>query len=531
MAGFLQNISDRGVFSTIKNAARNISNFGMNYEDMIVKNSQAIGQTEAGMLKRSGMLNNDAFYHILSAQDTKIRKYIAYFDQDYKSKVNFLRKFSINGEIDFILDILADESIVNDEKNFCCYPLLNNMEVSDEVRDNFEQNFRKIYLMFGFQNGINAWQYYKQFLIDGFLAFEIIYNDDASKIIGFKELAAETLSPDIEHSPDGGYKQIWIQNPDDAKKRRVLYDSQIIYISYANGNQATRVSYVERLIRSYNILRIMEHTRVIWNVMNSSFRMKMVIPVGTQSPQKANETIGQLLSFYKEEINLNSDSGELTINGRPKLQFYKNFLFPDKNGESPTIEKLNSNGPDFNIMENVIYFYNKLKMDSKIPYARFSFQNGGSSPLALTAESLDRDEIRFSKFISRMRSVFQEVLVKPLYIQTVLDNPNLKDDPIFKTQIGLRFIKDNDFGVFKDLELLTRESDFIKGLSEIKEGEDDTSESFFDPDFLINRFLSLSPDDIKLNKLYKKIDEKSGNSKKDKPEDSGDEPSEPSFKL
>jgi hypothetical protein len=105
-----------------------------------------------------------------------------------------------------------------------------------------------------------------------------------------------SLSPDVERQPDGSFVQIWVQFPDDARMRRVLYDSQIIYISYANGNQATRVSYVERLVRSFNLLRIMETTRVIWAVMNSSYRLKFITPVGGQSHTRAKQSLAQLMN-------------------------------------------------------------------------------------------------------------------------------------------------------------------------------------------------------------------------------------------
>lgn len=505
MAGFFDGLNTGRTYSSIRNAVRNITTLGMKYEDLVIKNSQAVGQTESNFTRNTGLINNDAFYYVLSSQDTQVRKYIAYFDKDYLGKREFLRKFSLNGEIDFILDTLSDESIVYDDKNFFCQPAILDIDVEEDVLKKIRENFRTLYLLFGFQNGITAWQYFKQFLIDGFLAFEIVYSDDAKKIVGFKELDPTSLSPDVERKPDGTFVQVWVQFPDDAKMRRVLYDSQIIYISYANGNQATRVSYIERLVRSFNILRIMEQSRVIWNVMNASYRMKMVIPVGTQSPQKAKETLGSLLSLYKEDYNINTDSGELTVNGRPKIQFYKNYLFPDRNGESPTIEKLNSSGPDFNVMENVVYFYNKLKMDSKIPYARFAFKTGSPSNVQLAAENLERDEIRFGKFLNRLRSIFQELMVKPLYIQMTLDEPSLKDDPIFRTQLSIDYFKENNFEEMRDLDLLKKEVDFIVSLSEIKEAEE---KSFFNMDFLIDRYLSLTKDDVTLNRIYKEKEAK-----------------------
>jgi microcystin-dependent protein len=62
--------------------------------------------------------------------------------------------------------------------------------------------------------------------------------------------------------------------------------------------------------------------------MNASFRMKMTVPIGTRSQQKGMQTLGELMSIYKEDISLNDQSGELFVNGAPKIQFFKNYLMP-----------------------------------------------------------------------------------------------------------------------------------------------------------------------------------------------------------
>ena len=247
----------------------------------------------------------------------------------------------------------------------------------------------------------------------------------------------------------------------------------------------------------------MENSRVIWNVMNASYRLKFIIPIGSQSPQKAMQTLGQLMSNYKEEYSINDASGELTINGRPKVQFYKNYMFPEKDGQSPTIETLNPSGPDFNVMDNVVYFFNKLKMDSKIPYARFASKSGTPANYQVSIDQLERDEIRYEKFLRRLRSIFQEILVKPLYIQMCLEYPELSRDKSFKANIGLNFYRDSEFEEMVELTGFQKRGEFIKGLSELKVKIGEEEKSYFDNDFLIQRFLGMNPDMIKSNANYK----------------------------
>lgn len=511
MAGFLDyQQPNKSAFGNIMRSLGRISTFGMKYDDMVVRNSQAIGKTESSFFNSegTGFTQDDAFKWILSHQDVKIRKYIAYFDRDYAEKRKFLRKFALNGEIEFILDTVCDESITYDDRNFFATASTLNIDLKDKVLDKITDHYNRLYNVFGFQNSNLAWQYFRQLLIDGFLAFEIIYDNKGKEIIGFKELDPTSLQPMVEKVGENDYQQFWIQYPANPQITRKLTNEQIVYISYAKGNAVSRVSYAERLIRSYNILKIMENTRIIWNVMNASYRLKFIIPTGTQSQQKALQTLGQVMSNYKEDISINDNSGELTINGKPKVQFYKNYLFPEKDGQTPDIQSMNPSGPDFNIMDNVLYFFNKLKMDSKIPYARFSSRSSAPINYQIGVDQMQRDEIRFEKFLRRLRSIFQEILVKPLYIQMCLDYPELAKDRNFKSKLGLNYNRESELEEMIQMGGFTKRIEFINGLAEIKMKIGETESSYFDREFLINRYLGITPDQAKLNEDYKKKEEK-----------------------
>jgi hypothetical protein len=518
MSGFLDNLQNFNPnFARIFKTLSGLGTFGMDYNDLVIKDSMAVGISEANLRERFGFSEDDEdFIYSIAAQDTSIRKYIAYFDKDYPFKRDFIRKFALNAEIEYILDTICDEAIVYDEKNFFCHPTMVNMDLKDEVIGSLRKNFRKLYVLHNFTNGLSGWHYFRQFLVDGFLALEIIYSNDGKDIVGFKELDAISLSPAVEKRPDGTMETIWWQYYGETTRQRKLLDAQVIYISYAKGNTVSRTSYCERLIRSYNLLKIMEHSRIIWNVMNAQYRIKMTVPIGTKSPQKAKETLGELMSIYKEDIKLDTTSGELAINGRPDVQFYKNYLFPQQGGESVKVETLNAQGPNLNIMDSVVYFYNKLRMDSKIPYNRFSARfgaaNGNSYKLA--SEGAERDEVRFSKFVTRLRSIFQEIVTKPLWIQMCLDYPFLRNDTEFRSQIGVKFESDNQFGESREIEQLLKQIDFINSMGEIKEPSGDEEIQYFVQDFLIDRFLEIPYEDKMTNKLYKERAEKEGEAPK-----------------
>jgi len=504
--GFLDR-SDSGFVKNVKGVLKSISSLGMRYDDQVIKQSRAVGTTEA-MFAVNGPIPEDIAV-ALSLSDIGTRKAIAFFDKEYKDRRGFLRKFAMNGEIEFILDTIADETIVYNDKNQYCQLDTSGLrsilseEKNKEMIDEIESYFNKIYVHFHFNDDVSAWQYFRQFLIDGYLAFEIIYDKEAKNIIGFKELDPASLRPIVKKEGDV-WKKFWVQYEENPSLKRELADSQLIYISYSKNAFAGRASYTERLVRSFNLLRIMENTRIIWNLMNATYRLKMVVPIGNKSPQKAKESLAELRAIYKEDIYLDFDSGELLINGKPSMQFYKNYLMPSKEGEKPEIETVGAEGPDLSDTSILQYFHDRLKVDSKIPFSRFDrSQNGGT--IVFTAEGIDREEIRFFKFINRLRSIYQEIILKPLWIQICLKYPDLEKDELFRSNLAISYHKDNLFEKMKEQEIILKVMDLIERLKGYT--KDDGSSPYFSSRWLIEKYLNFDKADRTNNEDYMKKDQ------------------------
>jgi hypothetical protein len=151
------------------------------------------------------------------------------------------------------------------------------------------------------------------------------------------------------------------------------------------------------------------------------------------------------------------------------------------------------------------YFFDKLINESKVPNSRFQGPDGGTmGKYANAAEGLDKQEIRFSKFIDRLRTAFQDIMIKPLWIQMCKDFPELEKDYMFKSQLGLDFISDNPFRRNQEMEIIMKKKESVDKLMELT---DDTGK-FFSPAFLIETRLGLSADDIKSNEAARKKREK-----------------------
>ena len=514
MAGFLDT-SGRKVSSALSN----LSKFGTRHEDLLLKNSQAIGFIEGQLQSRTSRLNaNDdllKFSMAISDTTSQLRtKAIAFFQLDYVVKRERLRDVAANGEIEFILETIVDDMIVYDEEQRFIYPkdltgkMLYHGDTKEE-RLNFQEkvlrkyndNFERIYTAWGFAEGISAWQYAFQFLVEGHLAFEIIYDnlEKPKEVIGFKELDPASIAPQLQKDAKGKIFLQWLQYDQQTGSTRVLNDSQVIYISYANHFRTKRVSFVERLIRSFNLLRIIEHSKVIWHVMNAPIRLTTTVPIGSKSFQKGQEDVREFLNMFKEDINFNGDSGELQVDGKPNILFYKNYILPvnDQN-QQVKIETLQTPGPNLSGSELLNYFYKKLKMDSKIPYSRWEGQSGMGA-FTLNAEGITREEVRYQKFVNRLRSAFSEMMVKPWYLQMCLDFPDIADDYKFNNAIGIKYNNDNVFEEMKKNEI---EAKRIASFQAKKGVMKDDGTPYFATEYLIREELKMNESDIKSNQSW-----------------------------
>jgi hypothetical protein len=504
MAGFTQRKGSLTSGNPVRKIIKDLSNLGMAYDDMIIRNSRAVGFTENQMGYVANPMGSDAddiysAFAALSLTDTSLKKNISIFDRDYTKKRDQLRAYAVQDEVEEILDVITDEAIVFDKSNYMAYAEFNG-EISNSIEDELGDVYNNIYTYFGFNDALSIWNYFRKWLVDGFLAFEIVYNDKQTEIIGFKELDPVSLMPGVD-SETG--KKMWVQYKGGGPKERKLWDSQIIYISYTQVNSPQRISYVERLIRSFNLLRIMEHTRIIWAVTNSSFKTQFIIPVGGKSKTRAKQSLAQLMNSYREVVDFNFESGEIQTNGKPMMPFNKEYWLPSKDGESPEISTVGGDGPDLGDTESLKYFSDKLKVASKIPFSRFD-RDGGST-YDIEASGMLRDEIKFSKFIDRLRSIFQEILIKPVYLQMCINHPELKNDISFKAGLGLNFVKDNVFEELKEMELQSRRVDFIGNLkTQLSTMDAEMTEiPYFDLGWLIKRYGGFTRDDLKANSRAK----------------------------
>jgi len=492
-------------------------NWGQKYDDMITRNSIAIGVYED---PNTNVQMGDSMYDMFSRRAvSKLLedKAISYLQFDYSEKQKILREYAVKDEIRNFIQIVTDEAIEYDDDGYFCKAIDLPNKFQQHIRDRYQEIYKSIYRTLGFGDGRKAWNLFRQFIIDGFLAFELVYDDRQKNIIDVRLLESTTLVPAIE--PRTGIK-IWIQFPDDPQYRKVLLDSHIIYMSYRgnSGLHYTETSYVENLIRPYNQLKLIEQTRIMFNVANASIYQKFLIPVGGLSKQRAEQEIAQLIADYRDEVSWDDNLGTVSINGAAHIPFSKQWWFP-KGEDSPEVDIVNPEGANLNESEMLQWFFNVLKRASMIPFGRLNKEEGGGN-IYSDAADVTRDEMSFMSFINRLRSIFKEVITKPFTIQLLLEFPELKDDDDFISHISVKFNSNNLFEKWKELSNDEKRANIISTLlSNIPADSDD---SFLDVEELLKDVMEWDQEKINRHKIAKLAKKKTGTLDSEEGGDGGD---------
>ena len=521
----LESQKKQGKFSKLLTT---LSRYGMTYTDQVLKNMQAIPADRNLQNKEDIGYHQSLYQGWDNSWTPKKEEDKSYSEKALIEKVRVLRKMATQPELEDILDILANECIVYDnDESYIATPFMDtaliqelNEKSAEEIRRCVDTSFYKLYMLLDFKR--NAWSLFKRWLIDGVLAFEIVYDDleHPKSIIGIIPIDPTIITRKVDQ--DGTEK--WIMFKDMVGLERTLLSSQIIYVKYSERDDGVdRQSYLERLIRPFNIYRIIEQAQIIWTTTQASFKMMFTIPVAGMNKARGLQTLQSAMNRYKEEITFNSETGELLTNGKVNQIFNKEYWMPENENGKPEIETLVDNGPQLNDSDQLTYHLNKLYKISKIPLGRFDKDAQatwfGSDPTAVL-----RDEINFGRFVNRLRATWAEIILKPLRIQVSLSIPDIKNDKRILDAISLRFNTYNQFTEMMEIEIDTKRVEFIQTMHDSLTTQDAEGNdvSFFSEKFLVLKYLKMSEADLELNEKYlleEKFKKKSGNGEEE--EDTG----------
>jgi len=234
---------------------------------------------------------------------------------------------------------------------------------------------------------------------------------------------------------------------------RITTDAIVSVVSgLMDSRRAVVLSYLHKAIKPLNQLRMIEDATVIYRISRAPERRIFYIDVGNLPKLKAEQYLRDIMVKYKNKVVYDANTGEVR-DDRKYMSMLEDYWLPRREGGKGTEITTLPGGQNLGELEDVQYFEKKLYKALCVPISRLNPESSGFS-LGRVSE-ITRDELKFTKFVDRLRTKFSELFDKALRTQCVLKGICTNEEwAQFKEHIHYDFIKDNNFAELKDAELM-----------------------------------------------------------------------------
>ena len=386
------------------------------------------------------------------------------------------REISLQPEIEQAIDDIVNEAIDADADEIVSLNT-DKLEYSDNVKELIREEFSNVLDLFNFQN--EAYDIFKRWYIDGRMYYHIII-DETRPREGIKEL--RYLDPrkirkvrEVKRRPKGQatvfdtQKEYFVYNersflpaggngglPLDTNTSglRISVDS-ILHVTSGmmDSNNKLVYSYLQKAIKPLNQLRTLEDATVIYRISRAPERRIFYIDVGNLPKIKAEQYLREMMVKHKNRLVYDASTGEVR-DDRKYMTMLEDYWLPRREGNRGTEITTLPAGQNLGELSDVTYFQNKLYQALNVPISRLQPGQAGFN-LGRSAE-ISRDEVKFTKFVGRLRRRFSHLLLKTLEKQLILKGIVSEVDwPEISGQLNFDFKIDNHFEEFKDAEILS----------------------------------------------------------------------------
>ena len=429
------------------------------------------------------------------------------------------REMSMFPEVADALDEICDEAIVPDDQGeilslrFDDETLLKNKNKTKNLQKEFDYVINKL-LKFN-DDGFNL---FRKFYVEGELYGEMVINPKSPKQ-GLKKivfLPPETITPlyDDYNNIEGFVQKIegGVKKSTDSIVK--FSSEQISYVNSGIFSSDKRVplSFIERAKVAYRQLKWMEDALIIYRIVRAPERRVFTVDVGNLPKKKAEEYMNNIIRRYKQKKIYNPATGEIDV-GKQVLSMIEDFWLPKRaDGSGPSVETLDG-GSNLGEIDDVIYFVKKLYTALKVPTKRMDEENSGGvyQPNGKGGE-IDRDEIKFAKYVVRVRNRFikflTQIFVKHLQLTGLWKQYKLDED-----MFSFIFNEENEWRETKKLENFRERLDIFR---EAKEHSADPEKAIYSTEWLMKEILKMSDEDIEENKKLIEKDRKEKEETEDK---------------
>ncbi len=408
----------------------------------------------------------------------------AYLDLDgdkAKNEVDLIFKYrdiASQPECDAAIEDIINESIVGDNDEAPVNLILDQLEISDKIKESVKNEFETVLRLLNFNS--YAHDIFRKWYVDGRLPYHIIIDDKNPKN-GIKELRyidptklRKVKEIEEEQDPKTGAKLIKKQEEyflfQDTKMNSAGQGLKIHpdAICYATSGmldpQRKRIlSYLHKAIKPVNQLRMMEDSLVIYRISRAPERRIFYIDVGNLPKGKAEEYLKGIMSQYRNKLVYDAKTGDIK-DDRKHMSMLEDFFLPRREGGRGTEISTLPGGENLGQIDDIIYFQKKLYKSLNVPVNRLEQEQ--QFTLGRSTE-ITRDEIKFKKFIDRLRKRFSETFNQLLRTQLILKGIITANDwNEWKSYIAYDYIEDNYFSELKESEMMRERFEMLGTVDE-----------------------------------------------------------------
>ena len=254
-----------------------------------------------------------------------------------------------------------------------------------------------------------------------------------------------------------------------------------------DGNSGRVVSYHQKAIKPVNQLRMIEDAIVIYRISRAPERRIFYIDVGNLPKIKAEQYLKDVMNRYRNKLVYDASTGEIR-DDRNHMSMLEDFWLPRREGGRGTEITTLPGGSNLGEIDDIIYFQRKLYRSLNVPISRLESESGFSLG---RATEITRDELKFTKFVQRIRKKFTPLFTDLLKTNLLLKGVISPEDwPRMQEHIQYDFMEDGHFAELKDAELL---NDRIQTLDSIQS----YIGTFFSKEYVLRKVLNMTDAEIK----------------------------------
>jgi len=426
-------------------------------------------------------------YYIQSGFSSQVIDLEGIYKDEHQS-IKKYREMALHPEVDNAVEDIVNEAIVSDTNDSPVEIDLENLNASDGIKDKIRVEFKHIKDLLDFDS--KSHEIFRNWYVDGRIYYnkvidikkpqdgiqELRYIDPMKMRYVRKEQKQnkersdlfnaspnvhdndKVVFPKIEeyfmYTPTPRYPTNMIQGSAPHMTGVKLAKDSITYCTsgLVDRNKGTCLSYLHKAIKALNQLRMIEDSLVIYRLSRAPERRIFYIDVGNLPKIKAEQYLRDVMSRYRNKLVYDSKTGE-TRDDKKYMSMLEDFWLPRREGGRGTEITTLPGGQNLGELADIEYFQSKLYRSLGVPESRIAGSGDGFN-LGRSSEIL-RDELKFSKFVGRLRKRFGKIFLDMLRTQLLLKNIVTPDDwEVMSEHIQFDFIYDNHFAELKDKELM-----------------------------------------------------------------------------